>query len=96
MNYRRDNVLVDPGIGELWTRRDVDPDLKFRVMAVVENYVMSRSHGCMPFLVHLNRWHKEYIAPGPVCGNCDTRLPVGCAGEFLDDDSCMLNRKSTT
>lgn len=38
----------------------------FRVMGVIEGYVICRHSGRMPFVVHLSDWHKKYTAkPAP-------------------------------
>jgi len=64
------NVADAPTPKSKWRERKpsfiaADPKHEiFRVMAVVDGYVMARRTGCMPFIVPLKQWHGHFVTAG--------------------------------
>lgn len=57
-----------PEPGSLW-RGENHP--KIRVMAVADNYVMARSSGCYPFVVHVKEFRQRFVHIRPKEAGCE-------------------------
>ena len=63
MGDRTPDRTTTPAKGERWDCRQIPRTC--RVMAdPIEGYVMARFKGAMPFLIHVNDWHRKFVRQG--------------------------------
>jgi hypothetical protein len=52
----------EPKRNSRWRKIGCDSGRVIRVLGVVEGYVVARYKGAMPWLEHVNQWHKRFAA----------------------------------
>lgn len=57
----------------------------FTVVSVVRSYVWRRL---------FNAHGRAQLPRGKICPNCDSTLPGGCGGAFLEENECLFDPKN--